>query len=62
MTNHLVTFIYDHLCAKFCVIYILLDGIKSNQINQIRKVPNSMHLFISEKSKGNIVLGNTLLG
>ena len=32
MTLHLVTFIYDVLCAKCCVIYILIDRIKSNQI------------------------------
>ena len=32
MTLHQVTVIYDFLCAKCCVIHILLDRIKSNQI------------------------------
>ena len=32
MTLHLVTFIYDFLCAECCVINNLLDRIKSNQI------------------------------
>ena len=33
MTVHLVTVLYDFLCAKCNVIHILLDRMKSNQMN-----------------------------
>ena len=32
MNTSMTGFIYDFFCAKYCVIYILLDRIKSNKI------------------------------
>ena len=48
MTLHLVTVIYDFLCAKYYVIHILLDRIKSK--SKFRKV------LVAQNSINNLLL------